>query len=429
MKCEHCGKEHPDQARFCPETGKMFSDIPASLPAAPQSKQVRCRKCQRDFPSGVNFCPYCGARQQGRGGWILLLGIGAFSGLAVMALGGVLAWRAFADMGGLAGLPAFEPPSLTSPGEDEGEKEAVETTEVPEDSPTPQPSATQTTFPPTISPQPSATRQPTATQATPAGSPTPAPTLPMGPPTLEPEPTSMNPIDGAELLFIPAGEFTMGSNPREDPWFWGAESPAHQVYLDDYWIYATEVTNEMYHLCADQDLCPEPQFVASNTRESYYLEEQYADFPVVYVSWVAASAYCRWSGGRLPSEAEWEKAARGVDGRLFPWGNNPPAPGLATYSSSDTTAVGSWPEGASPYGALDMAGNVMEWVVDYFDPQYYRSSPYENPQGPASGNRHGFRGGYWGHTDSDGGLRTVSRASDDKNYAAYHVGFRCVVDK
>jgi formylglycine-generating enzyme required for sulfatase activity len=238
--------------------------------------------------------------------------------------------------------------------------------------------------------------------------------------------TEQNPKDGAELVFVPAGEFLMGSDPGADPYFYGAEGPSHRVYLDDFWIYRTEVTNAMYQQCAEAQACPRPDSYASNTRQEYYANPDYADYPVVYVSWEDAGSYCRWAGARLPTEAEWEKAARGTDGRLFPWGNGEPQPDHGNYGSNDTEPVGSYPDGASPYGTLDMAGNVIEWVFDYFHETYYQVSPEENPLGPASGNTRVYRGGAY-HNLAEA-LRVVMRGSRGARQSQPDIGFRCAVD-
>lgn len=236
----------------------------------------------------------------------------------------------------------------------------------------------------------------------------------------------VNEVDGATLVFIPAGEFLMGSDPETDPYFYGAEGPAHLVYLDSYWIYQTEVTNAMYRACVAEQACPRPVHANSNTRDEYYGPEQFDHYPVVYVSWTHAAAYCRWAGGRLPTEAEWEKAARGADGRLFPWGNQAPSPVLANYGTQDTTSVGSFPEGASVYGVLDMAGNVIEWVFDRFQPTYYSVSPDENPRGPASGATRVYRGGSYHNVDD--AIRVVMRGSRAEGHANVDIGFRCALD-
>ncbi|NLI41381.1 MAG: SUMF1/EgtB/PvdO family nonheme iron enzyme, partial [Caldisericales bacterium] len=169
------------------------------------------------------------------------------------------------------------------------------------------------------------------------------------------------------MVYVPAGEFEMGD---ED----GAldEQPVHTVYLDEYWIDQTEVTNGQYERCVAADSCTVPKSSYSSTRDSYYGNRSYADYPVIYVDWNQADAYCKWAGGRLPTEAEWEKASRGTDGRDYPWGDSIDE-NHANYDGNigDTSEVGRYPKGASPYGALDMAGNVWEWVSDWYAEDYY----------------------------------------------------------
>ena len=196
--------------------------------------------------------------------------------------------------------------------------------------------------------------------------------------------------DSATLVFIPSGEFVMGSN-NSDPNADSDEMPEHTVYLDAFWIDRTEVTNDMYRQCVAAGECTEP----AHSRR--YDSGGYGDHPVLGISWDQAVEYCTWAGRRLPTEAEWEKAARGTDGRIYPWGNDEPDSSRLNFNHSidDTTTVGSYPEGASPYGVLDMAGNVWEWVADGYDEAYYLESPYENPHGGNSVNRRALRGGSW----------------------------------
>ncbi|MEW5938155.1 MAG: SUMF1/EgtB/PvdO family nonheme iron enzyme [Chloroflexota bacterium] len=269
------------------------------------------------------------------------------------------------------------------------------------------------------------------------------PTLPSPtalPPTEDP---NVNPKDGASLAEVPAGEFLMGSDSFE-PYFWGAEAPKHPVYLDAFWIYRTEVTNAMFRACVDAGACPRPEELSSRTHGDYFTSPRYDDYPVIHVAYEAALSYCIWVGARLPTEAEWEKAARGTDGRLFPWGNEGIANNLANFCDigcpnteskeiesgfddgyRDVAPVGSFPLGASPYGALDMAGNVLEWVSDWYSASYYAISPYQNPTGPASGNRHPIRGGSW--YSGREGLRPAARASLSPTSSYDTLGFRCAM--
>ncbi len=196
--------------------------------------------------------------------------------------------------------------------------------------------------------------------------------------------------DNAEMVLVPAGEFTMGSNSGDDD-----EKPPHLVYLDAFWIDKYEVTNAFYKKCVDAGKCQRPNPTGSSTRNAYYGNTQFDNYPVIYVAWADAKTYCEWAGKRLPTEAEWEKAARGTDGRTYPWGNDWDAKKLNSGEggAGDTVAVGSYPAGASPYGVMDMAGNVWEWVADWYDASYYSKSPVRNPTGPSSGQTRGVRGG------------------------------------
>ena len=225
-------------------------------------------------------------------------------------------------------------------------------------------------------------------------------------------------------VYIPSGQFLMGSLETEA----GAgkeEKPQHPVYLSVYWIDQTEVTNAMYLRCVREGVCRPPKETRSNTRPAYFDEPGFGNYPVIYVSWQDADTYCRWAGRRLPSEAEWEKAARGTDGRTYPWGEDPPGPGMANFNNQvgDTRAVGSYPAGASPYGALDMAGNVAEWVADWYDPDYYPVSPASNPTGPESGEFRVLRGGSWFNMAR--AMRAAFRLSNYPELQSDTLGFRC----
>jgi formylglycine-generating enzyme required for sulfatase activity len=203
--------------------------------------------------------------------------------------------------------------------------------------------------------------------------------------------TRVSDVDGMTMVFVPAGKFSMGSD-ETDPEADRDEKPQHTPHLDAYWIDRTEVTNAMYVRCAEGGQCTAPMHSAP------YKMPEYANHPVFGVTWFQAEEYCRWAGRRLPTEAEWEKAARGTDGRRYPWGNAAPDPNLLNFAKQvdDTTEVGSYLAGASPYGALDMAGNVWEWVSDGYDINYYNHSPMTNPPGGTSVNQRVVRGGDWG---------------------------------
>jgi len=234
--------------------------------------------------------------------------------------------------------------------------------------------------------------------------------------------TSRSLKDGMLLVYVPAGEFTMGSNDGEDD-----EKPEHQVYLDAFWIDQTEVTNTMYAKCVEVNQCNLPSSKRSVKHSSYFGNPEFGEYPVIYVSWADALAYCLWAGRTLPTEAQWEKAARGTDGRTYPWGNILPKDTLLNYNNifGDTTRVGLFPDGGSIYGALDMAGNVWEWVGDWYDETYYRISPASNPEGPDSGQFRVLRGGsyYYG----DYGIRSSARNPVSPVDANSNIGFRCAL--
>lgn len=260
----------------------------------------------------------------------------------------------------------------------------------------------------------------TAQITSPSGSPTKSETRE---PTRDREITGK---DGAPMVLVPAREFMMGSR-QDDKSAENDERPAHSVYLDAYYIDQYEVTTTRYATF----------FRATNRRQPTYWSEQllqqHGNKPVVGVDWNDASAYCAWAGKRLPTEAEWEKAARGTDQRPYPWGNATPNKTLANFERGFDfkdygvlTDVGSFEEGKSPYGAYDMAGNVWEWVSDWYDEHYYSKSPARNPKGPSSGEYRVIRGGSW----SDGPVlvRSAYRSRITPTNRLVYLGFRCAQD-
>ena len=214
----------------------------------------------------------------------------------------------------------------------------------------------------------------------------------------------------------------MGSA-ASDPAAYAGESPIHPVFLKDFWIDRTEVTNATYALCVSAGACQAPAKTTSYTRSAYYGNRDFADYPVIFVTWNDATAYCQWAGGQLPTEAQWEKAARGTDGRPYPWGMALPDRDLLNYNVQvgDTTEVGRYPAGASPYGALDMAGNVWEWVEDWYQPDYFAHSPLRDPLGPDHGLGRVMKGGSWNVTAQTARVAVRGRRTPD--YAYDNVGF------
>ena len=216
-----------------------------------------------------------------------------------------------------------------------------------------------------------------------------------GTPTLPPaiRPTFVSNIDGMVMAYVPAGEFLMGSA-SSDSLADKDEIPQHTVYLDAFWIDRTEVSNKQYSKCVLAQRCEASEYIDD---PNFSGDNQ----PVVGIDWDNAQAYCRWAGRQLPTEAQWEKAARGTDGRIYPWGNQTATCDYAVLNDGSrngcgtgaTWPVGSKPKGASPYGVLDVAGNALEWVTDWYAVSYYASSPLKNPLGPAFGQYRVLRGG------------------------------------
>jgi sulfatase modifying factor 1 len=217
--------------------------------------------------------------------------------------------------------------------------------------------------------------------------------------------TTINPRDGAEMITIPPGEFLMGTSdaeveallrqypddPDEKREMFVKEQPQRRIYLDGYSIYKTPVTVAQYRTFCWESGRPMPPWPEWGWQD---------DHPMVNVTWPEAVAYCEWAGVRLPTEAEWEKAARGTDGRRYPWGDEWDSARchcskVERHDAGSTARVGRYPQGASPYGVLDMAGNACDWCADWYDETYYQNAPDRNPTGPPSGEKRVLRGGAW----------------------------------
>ena len=266
--------------------------------------------------------------------------------------------------------------------------------------------------------------------------------------------------DGMEMVFVPAGEFLMGSM-ENDSVAYNDEIPQRTVYLDEFWIDKTEVSNAMFGRFVEEtgyqtDAEKEGAGFTYNRAEENWISTEGAnwqhpfgpdsnlegleDHPVVQMTWYDAQAYCEWAGRRLPTEAEWEKAARGTDGRKHPWGNESVEKHLVNFSDYNfpakwshesmddgyylTAPVDSYPEGASPFGALNMVGNAWEWVADWYDENYYKEEPPDrNPSGPEEGYARSLRGG--SYSNGMRWIRTTYRGGRDPSTADMGFGFRC----
>lgn len=257
----------------------------------------------------------------------------------------------------------------------------------------------------------------------------------------------------SDMVEIPSGRFKMGLTFKQvnrilkmctnvdktcTRWWFKDEMPGHFVHLNKYWIDIYEVTNEKYlefvqatgHRPALDDTCETEACRQGNLWKGENFPERIRNQPVTQVNWYDAVAYCKWRGKRLPTEAEWEKAARGPSGNMYPWGNSAP-PGKATYRRkwrgvNTLTDVGSYPNGASVYGVHDMAGNVWEWVADWYDRHYYKKKIISNPKGPKNGKFKVVRGGSWvNYADT---LHSAFRRWSRPEVRFNDTGFRCAKD-
>lgn len=285
-------------------------------------------------------------------------------------------------------------------------------------------------------------------------SPTPSPTLPepTAEPTLASGDTRISQIDSMEQVYVGAGEFQMGIEDDEAKLENSggvalAEVPAHTLSLPGFWIDKFEVTNHQYSLCVAGGECEAPRLEESFLGIEYYANPVYAEYPVIYVDFFMAEGYCTWAGRRLPTEAEWEKAARGPEGRKYPWGSDALTGAHGNFCDgncpkthanpgfddgyAETAPVGSYPEGASPYGAMDMAGNVWEWVDTIpgpypYDPLDGREADETRPPEDVAfgeGPQRMWRGGTW--ANGVWWMRATVRYHSVPHYFHNSLGFRC----
>lgn len=243
-----------------------------------------------------------------------------------------------------------------------------------------------------------------------------------------------------DMVLVPAGEFLMGSDKKADRQAYLAELPQRRVYLDAFEIDRYEVTTVQYlKYVLAHDLPPQVdwKFDGGNFQETM------VNHPIMHVTWDQAHAYCQWAGKRLPTEAEWEKAARGTDGRIYPWGNQPAGLSRSNFGRGGLSgpvrdrperlllyppiiSVDKYDNAVSPYGAFQMVGNVAEWVSDWYDKDYYKTAPDRNPKGLAQGTQKAFRGGGW--IDSTPSVRVTQRNGTDPKTSMNWLGFRCARD-
>ena len=455
MICPFCGLEHPPQARFCPVTGQKL-----------ESSAGRCPQCGAEIAPQNPFCTNCGfkAGQAAASPELLLQasdpasidlqapptpwpagGAGqpspagnkkrkllpAYVGLVLLGLFGM----AIASILLLNGSPGIPPTSKNPTLRNPTGPSAFASSALPNPTAGPLPSKTASTLPTQVlstnTPRPVSTLKPTTAPTRTLQlifTPTQAGQAFVGTPAIGSRQVSAR--DGMVLLYVPAGNFWMGSDPAMDSTAAQDEMPIHFIYLDAFWIDRTEVSNGMYKNCVIAGECRPPESDKMPSNRDYYNSPIFDNYPVVYISREDAASYCVWAGRRIPTEAQWEKAARGTDKRIYPWGNlldfdKRASFGLVTNLGLPSP-VGSFPDGASPYGALDMAGNVFEWVSDIYNATYYHSSEPSNPLGPVLGEYAVVRGGSWVIKDP-AKLKTTYRLANLPSNRDADDGFRCVL--
>ena len=228
----------------------------------------------------------------------------------------------------------------------------------------------------------------------------------------------------SDMVHIPAGEFDMGSPEGEGK---KNEQPSHKVYLDAYYIDKYEVTFKDFEEYLSSNAKQYPTITGWIDRKA---RPEMVNKPIFGLQWKRCKRYCEWKGKRMPTEAEWERSAKGIEGRKYPWGNEPPDEKRSNFGNccfiqkgKVLSQVGSFEQGASPEGIYDLGGNVAEWVYDWYDKKYYSKSPYKNPKGPKKGKYHVIRGGAWNSLPVY--LRSSSRYGDSDAKDYYGIGCRC----
>ena len=362
--------------------------------------------------------------------WPLVVGL-----LALLLIGSLGLLALLRDEGPFAVARATETPTPTvvlTPTAMPSPTATATATATPTRTPTRTPTSTPSPSPTTgatVAPTTSPTPTPTATGApTPTETPVPTPT-----PTPAPGQVVTRPPDGMAMRFVPGGSFPMGTD--DDPDAFPHEGPQHEVVLSPFWMDETEVTNAQYRYCVEAGACDPPRVSTA------YDDPERADHPVVYVTWAYAVTYCSWLADEtglevhLPTEAQWEMAASwdpssGTKYR-YPWGDETPDPAWLNFNGSGlnrTTPAGSYPQGASPYGILDLAGNVWEWVADWYGQDYYSTPDLPlDPPGPAYGSQCVMRGGSYGYGTRQ--ARTTHRDAAGRDASGIGLGFRCVVSE
>ena len=393
------------QAARCEQAAFAYAGAGQKLAEAEaRARQLRARQPDYPDPQGLlaRLAPLppgglAGLARRWSGALYLALGL-----LGVALLAG-LSW------GGFAALQPGQPHRATLVAMRFGTPTPT-STPTPTNTATPTPTSTFTaTFTPTNTPLPTSTFTPTPGRGA----------------------TLLSPQDGMPLVYVPAGEFQMGSTDQQidsllalhrgwkREWF-ANELPQHSLTLETYWIDQMEVSNAQYQQCEQAGKCSPPAETTSYTHTTYYNDPKFDGYPVAYVSWQDASNYCSWAGRRLPTEAEWEKAARGPDGRAYPWQDQAPDSSLANFgmTTGDTLPVASFPNSKSYYGALNMAGNVWEWTSDW-----YQAYPGGAPDNAYGEQYRVVRGGSW--IDNERFLRSAGRFRLGPAVRLSYLGFRC----